>query len=144
MNKLLFLLLLSGLALSGCARHYVVTLSNGSQIDAYGKPKLADGRYHFKNAQGKESELSAGQVRVIAPASMAREEQKTFTPSKPPKQRHWYFLWLAMHQEVGENQPYHSLPETVGAPADLSGGPDLPVFGFAGLPFPIVGLQSKV
>ena len=143
MNKLSFLFLLGCLALTGCARHYVMTLSNGSQIDAYGKPKLADGRYHFKNGQGKDTDLSAGQVREIAPASMAHEGQTTFNPPKPPKQRHWYFLWLALRHGVGVREPTQSLLAIAATPSVLAGGPHLPIFGLAGVPFPAPGLEPE-
>jgi hypothetical protein len=95
MNRLPLLILLGALALSGCARHYVLTLHNGSQVDAWGKPKLTNGNYHFKNAQGKDSQMSASRVSEIAPASMVRDEQKALTPPKPARKRHWYYLWLA-------------------------------------------------
>lgn len=94
MNRLL-LLLLGGLLLSGCARHYVLTLNNGSQVDAWGKPKLVNGSYHFKNVQGKETQISSSRVNEVAPASMVRDPQQTLPSTKPAKKRHWYFLWLA-------------------------------------------------
>ena len=95
MNKLSLLLLLGCLAFSGCARHYVLVLDNGSQVDAWGKPKLANGSYHFKNAQGQDGQVSSSRVSEVAPASMVREEQKSLIRSKPGKKRHWYYLWLA-------------------------------------------------
>ncbi|MGC3961164.1 MAG: YgdI/YgdR family lipoprotein [Verrucomicrobiota bacterium] len=94
MNKSSLLILMGCLALSGCSRHYVLQLNSGAQIDAWGKPKLVNGSYHFKNAQGKENSVSSSRVSEIMPASMARSEKPQ--PSvKPAKKRHWYFLWLA-------------------------------------------------
>jgi hypothetical protein len=60
------------LALSGCARHYVVTMHNGSQLGATSKPRLESGVYVFKDATGQETAVPAGRVREIAPASMTR------------------------------------------------------------------------
>ena len=94
MNRSSLLILMGCLALSGCARHYVLTLNNGSQVDAWGKPKLVNGSYHFKNAQGQDNAVSSSRVSEITPASMARSEQPR-PSSKPAKKRHWYYLWLA-------------------------------------------------
>ena len=95
MKRLSLLLLLGCLAFSGCARHYILVLNNGSQVDAWGKPKLANGSFHFKNAQGKDSQVSSSRVTEVAPASMVRDEQKAMIPPKPSRKRHWYYLWLA-------------------------------------------------
>ena len=94
MNRSSLLILMGCLALSGCARHYVLMLNNGSQVDAWGKPKLVNGSYHFKDAQGKDNAVSSSRVSEITPASMARNET-ALPSSKPAKKRHWYFLWLA-------------------------------------------------
>jgi hypothetical protein len=102
-KRLLFLVVISVL-LSGCAHHYVVKLNNGSEIDAYGKPKLKGGAYYFNDGRGKQQVLPSSRVNEIEPASMAKDEQKAFTPSKPHKPRHWYFLWLAMNKTAGENE----------------------------------------
>jgi len=105
MNKRLLSLVVSSVLLSGCAHHYVLKLSNGSEIDAFGKPKLQDQTYHYKDGQGRERVLPSGRVMEVEPASMAREEQKAFKPPKPYKKRHWYFLWLGMSKTAGENEP---------------------------------------
>ena len=78
--KKLPLLLIALVASSGCASHYVITLSNGMQIDTKGKPKLKDNSYTFKDALGRESSISAGRVSQIAPASMAKDSHSTFNP----------------------------------------------------------------
>lgn len=94
MNKSSLLILVGCLALCGCARHYVLTLNNGLQVDAWGKPKLVNGIYHFKNGQGEASSVSSSRVSEITPASMA-PSTKPQPSVKPAKKRHWYFLWLA-------------------------------------------------
>ena len=82
-----FLPLLAGLLLStGCARHYVLTMSNGDQIRTASKPKLVNGFYYFKDpAGGKAAPVFAGRVSEIAPASMASKSANapfTASPSK--------------------------------------------------------------
>ncbi len=94
MNRLALSLMVGCLTLCGCARHYVLKLSNGSEFNTRSKPRLVDGSYHFKDAQGRDSSIPASRVVEVAPASMAHEDERTFTPPKPPKKRHWYFLWL--------------------------------------------------
>jgi hypothetical protein len=91
------LLLLAGLLLlSGCASHYVIKLTNGSEITSSSKPKLEGNVYRFKDARGQEHVLQRLRVREIEPVSMAKAEKKP----KPvptlsgPHKRHWYFLWL--------------------------------------------------
>ncbi len=69
------------LALScGCARHYVITLSNGTRFTAVGKPQLKGGFYVYKDIKGQESYVSSARVSEIAPASMAGSD-KGFRPS---------------------------------------------------------------
>ena len=72
-------LLLLSVLLAGCARNYVITLNNGTRVTTRGKPKLQGGTYLFKDAKGQPAQVSAGRVREIAPASMAREESTQFT-----------------------------------------------------------------
>ncbi len=95
MKTLLLPLLVSLLALCGCAHEYVIKLSNGSQITAASKPKLEGAAYHYKDALGRDNSIPQGRVTEIEPASSAKEETKTFQPTTVKKQRHWYFLWLA-------------------------------------------------
>jgi hypothetical protein len=72
MKKLLLLLLAGMVILTGCARGYVLTLSNGERIRTVGKPRLERGFYYFKDASGHDSRpVFSGSVREIAPASMA-------------------------------------------------------------------------
>jgi hypothetical protein len=86
-------------------RHYVLKLSNGSQIDTFSKPKLQGQSYYYKDALGRERVLPSSRVVEVEPASMAREEQKAFKPPQPPKKRHWYYLWLATSKTAGEDEP---------------------------------------
>ncbi len=73
--------LIMALGATGCARNYVMTLSNGSRTMSRGKPKLEQGVYKFKDVAGQEHMVSAGRVREIAPASMAKKESTRFNPS---------------------------------------------------------------
>ena len=87
--------LISLLALTGCAHHYVMKLNNGGQITTATKPKLKEGIYHFKDAKGEEHFVPVARVREIAPASLAAEENKprqTLKVESPKKK--WYLLWL--------------------------------------------------
>ena len=78
MKRIPLLLLLALLALSGCARHYVITLNNGARIDTDGKPKLVGNSYAFKDALGRERQIPSGRVAQIAPASMMDEKETQF------------------------------------------------------------------
>ncbi len=72
------LALLIGLwLLPGCAGHYVVTLNNGAQIGAQGKPELRGNAYYFKDANGKETSVAAGRVTQIETESSAQRSQKS-------------------------------------------------------------------
>jgi len=82
--KTFFSLLLPGLLLlTGCARNYVVTLTNGTQLGAQGKPHLQGGSYHFKDARGQESSVAAGSVSQIEPASRAGRKKDSDFISSP-------------------------------------------------------------
>jgi hypothetical protein len=60
------------LLLSGCARTYIVTLSNGDRISTSNKPRLVNGYYYFKDPSGRDAPpVSSMRVREIAPTSMA-------------------------------------------------------------------------
>jgi hypothetical protein len=95
MSKASWSLLLSLIVLTGCARHYVLRLNNGSEIVTASKPRLKEGNYYYKDAKGEQHVLAAGRVREMAPASMAKRESKPQPVKGPPKKRKWYFLWLA-------------------------------------------------
>jgi hypothetical protein len=95
MNRLLLSLFLAVFGLCGCAQHYVLRLTNGYRVDAFGKPKLRHDYYHYKDGQGVEHLLPSGRVAEIGPASMMKAEQAPAQPVKRLKHRHWYLLWLA-------------------------------------------------
>ncbi len=81
MKRILMSLIFAALALTcGCSQHYLIKLNNGGQITTASKPKLKGGSYYFKDAQGKVRNISAGRVREIEPASMAKEEKPPFKP----------------------------------------------------------------
>jgi hypothetical protein len=95
-NRALLPVLIGLIALTGCAHHYVMKLGNGAEITTTGKPKLKEGIYYYKDAKGEEQAVAAARVQEIAPASLARQEDKPKTiKSEPPKKRKWYLLWLA-------------------------------------------------
>ncbi len=82
MKKLISLLCLVVVVLCGCARHYVITLNNGSQISTTSKPKLKSGMWVYKDAQGNDAATPAGRVTEVAPASMAGDSGAQFKSSK--------------------------------------------------------------
>lgn len=73
-------LMLVLLILTGCARNYVMTLSNGSHVVTNGKPRLVNGYYIGKDPGGRPVEVSAGRVREVSPASMVEDEKQMFKP----------------------------------------------------------------
>jgi hypothetical protein len=81
MKKPLLLLSIGLVTLCGCARHYIITLNNGEQIDARGKPKLKGGAYYYKDPLGREAYVPAGRIREVAPASMSKEAEPRFLPT---------------------------------------------------------------
>ena len=88
-------LLIGLIVLTGCARSYVMRLTNGSQIVSPGKPQLKNGVYYFKDAKGEPQAVMAASVREIAPASVAEAENKAQpVKMKAEKKRKWYLLWL--------------------------------------------------
>jgi hypothetical protein len=50
---------------AGCRSHYELTLNNATKVDAWSKPKLTGGFYHFKDAAGQPASIPAGRVREI-------------------------------------------------------------------------------
>ena len=93
--KVLRLLFLGLLVLTGCAHEYVMTMSNGVKLTTASKPVLKQGRYVYKDTQGRQQFVPEGRVRQIEPASMAHEEEKAiqFKPSSggEQKKKHWYW-----------------------------------------------------
>ena len=75
---------LIGLALMmgfcGCARQYLIKFNNGNTIVVNGKPKLKGNSYYWKDPNGEVQRVSEGSVALIEPASMAKDQKKTFTP----------------------------------------------------------------
>jgi len=85
MKTLLPAAMLGSILLTGCARHYVVTLENGSQLSVMGKPKIEGGSYVFKDAMGQPVRIPKGSVREIAPKSMASSSQSSGFKDAPSK-----------------------------------------------------------
>ncbi len=80
MNKALRFLGIGLLLLCGCARHYVITLNNGSQIGTRSKPHLQNGVYVFKDGLGNQSYVAAGRVAEISPAWATSSKPDPFKP----------------------------------------------------------------
>lgn len=78
MKTTVILLLFSVLALSGCSRHYVMTMNNGTQVVATSKPRLQGGTYYYKDANGTEQVMPQGRVRQVSPGSSAKVEANPF------------------------------------------------------------------
>ena len=64
---------------TGCSRNYVVTLNNGMQLGAKGKPRLENGMYYYTDARGGENAVAASRVKEIAPASQMPRKEKSKT-----------------------------------------------------------------
>jgi hypothetical protein len=79
----LLAMLLGVLLLSGCTRHYVLTLSNGHRITTIGKPQLREDAYFFTDVTGQAGSISTMRVREIAPASMARPSSNSGFKAAP-------------------------------------------------------------
>jgi hypothetical protein len=104
MKNLVLALLLSSIGLCGCARHYVLRLTNGYRVDSFGKPRRVESHYYYKDVRGDEHFVPAGRVLEIGPASMMKEERNSTKPGKSSKHRHWYLLWLASGNDAGEKR----------------------------------------
>jgi len=78
MKIAVLLLMFSVLALSGCTRHYVMTLNNGTKVVAASKPQLKEGTYYFKDATGGEQTIPQGRVREISPGTQSKTEANPF------------------------------------------------------------------
>ena len=77
MKNFHLLSLLGFVLLTGCARNYVVTLNNGTQLGARTKPQLKDGAYYFKDATGHDTTVAAGRVSQIESAGIASRNKKS-------------------------------------------------------------------
>ena len=82
MKRIWLVLLIVPLVLAGCARHYVITLNNGTCITAQGKPQIKGGSYLYKDAQGKPATIGASRVADIAPASMLKKQPNQLKPQR--------------------------------------------------------------
>ena len=80
MKKLILPLLIVVLGSSGCARSYMIRMSNGTRITTASKPKLKGSAYYYKDAKGETHSVPQGRVREIMPLSMAKEEGSRFNP----------------------------------------------------------------
>jgi hypothetical protein len=78
MKRILPIACLASFLLAGCAHYYVITLNNGVRLTTKGKPKLEQGRYYFKDLEGKPNVISAGRVREMGPASMMKQQNDGF------------------------------------------------------------------
>jgi hypothetical protein len=85
MKNIVLLLALVSLFLTGCARHYVMTLNNGSRITTKGKPKLQGNDYVYKDVMGQPGAVSSGRVREISPASMSESSSASGFKAGPSK-----------------------------------------------------------
>ena len=85
MKSLLSLTLLAALLLTGCARHYTMTLSNGNRITTLGKPKLQNGTYIFKDAKGQPGAVPAGRVQEVSPANMSSSRTSSGFKAEPTR-----------------------------------------------------------
>ena len=78
MKTTVILLLFSVLALSGCSRHYVMTMNNGTQVVSTSKPRLQGGTYYYKDTTGTEQVMPQGRVRQVSPGSTSKVEANPF------------------------------------------------------------------
>jgi Bacterial protein of unknown function (DUF903) len=67
----------------GCARHYVITLNNGTQLSTRGKPHLEGGYYVYTDILGRKTWISSGRVSEVAPASMMGSGGPVFNGGSP-------------------------------------------------------------
>ena len=71
MKQLILGMMLGAALLTGCASHYVITLTNGNRIVAAGKPKLDAEHlaFVFTDLNGRSNSIPSVRVRAIVPAS---------------------------------------------------------------------------
>jgi hypothetical protein len=94
-HKLALALLVSLSVLCGCAHQYLMKLSNGDQLISRSKPKPQGTTYHFTDSSGTELVIPRSRVVKIETVSVVKEQEKSSSPARPKKPKHWYFLWLA-------------------------------------------------
>jgi hypothetical protein len=82
MIKLFLPAFLSILMLTGCARHYRITLTNNNVITTTSKPKVnkAGDAFIFKDRTGKMMALPKGSVKQIEPQSSSSSPDPIFKP----------------------------------------------------------------
>ena len=85
MKSLLTLALFATLLLTGCARHYTMTLNNGNRITTLGKPKLQNGAYVFKDAKGQPGSVPAGRVQEVSPSNMTSSRTSSGFKAEPTR-----------------------------------------------------------
>ena len=85
MKLCLTLALFATLLLTGCARHYTITLSNGNRITTLSKPRLQNGSYVFKDAKGQPGSLPAGRVQEVSPSNMTSSRVSSGYSASPTK-----------------------------------------------------------
>jgi hypothetical protein len=80
MKKILPVLLLSAAVCAGCVTRYSLVMNNGEVLTARGRPTYSaeQGRYFYKDANGKPASVPASKVREVAPASMVKKEGTQF------------------------------------------------------------------
>jgi hypothetical protein len=84
-RNLCLLLPLGLLLFTGCARNYTITLTNGTQLGAQGRPRFKDGAYYFKDATGRDTSVAAGRVSQIGPASSEKKDEKSGFMNSPSR-----------------------------------------------------------
>lgn len=63
-------------AATGCARHYSIVLTNGTQLTAASKPKLEGSYYSYKNASGELQYVAQGRVREISHGTSSSQKPR--------------------------------------------------------------------
>jgi hypothetical protein len=79
-NKSLCLLALAAL-LCGCRTRYDITLNNGDVIAASTKPRLVGSFYVFKDANGRQGQVSSFRVQQIERKAAGAKRYDPFNPT---------------------------------------------------------------
>jgi len=84
MKRASLLALLGLILLSGCARHYNITLTNNHVITTYSKPKLnkTGDAYVFKDRAGRQAWVPCGSIKQIEPVSHKPADEPVFKPTR--------------------------------------------------------------